>query len=138
MDNTMNLADTLFRFVGVVMLLALAGCASVIRGDQQRVRVETVCGARAVPAQCTASNDRGRWSFRAPTDLVVTRDTSALQIACSSPYFGSQILQVPSGLNMGLAGNMLAGGLLGMGVDVVTGAGLSYPQQVVVNYPGCR
>ena len=124
--------------LGVVLLLALAGCASVTRGDQQRLRVETVCASRVVPAQCTASNDRGRWSFRAPADLVVTRDASALQIACSSPYFGSQTLQVPSGLNMAMAGNVLAGGLVGMGVDVVTGAGLSYPQQVVVNYPGCR
>lgn len=124
--------------LGVVLLLALAGCASVTRGDQQRLRVETVCGSRAVPAQCTASNDRGRWQFRAPADLVVTRDSSALQIACASPYFGSQTLQVPSGLNMAVAGNVLAGGLVGVGVDVVTGAGLSYPQQVVLNYPGCR
>ena len=59
---------------GMALWLALAGCASVTRGDQQRLRVETVCGSRAVPAQCTASNDRGRWQFRAPADLVVTRD----------------------------------------------------------------
>lgn len=116
----------------------LMACASVTRGDQQRVRVEAVCGSRVVPAQCTASNDRGRWQFRAPSDLVITRDSSALVIACSSPYFGAQTLQVPPGLNMAMAGNVLAGGLVGMGVDVVTGAGLSYPQQLVLNYPGCR
>ena len=123
---------------GVIILVTLAGCASVIRGDQQRLHVETMCGSRVVPALCMAINDRGRWHFRAPADLVVIRDSSAMHISCSSPYFGSQTLQVSSSLNMTIACNLLAGGLVGMGVDVVTGAGLSYPRQVLLNYPDCR
>ena len=118
--------------------LVLAGCASITHGEQQRVRVDVACGDRAVPAQCTASNDRGRWAFEAPASLVVTRDASALRVSCSSPFFGAQRLLVPPHLSRAMAGNVLAGGLVGAGVDVFTGAGLAYPPVVVVHYPSCR
>jgi hypothetical protein len=119
-------------------VLGLTACASITHGDQQRLRVEATCGDRAVPAQCSATNDRGRWQFEAPASLVVTRDASLLRVSCSSPFFGAQTLLVPPHLSRAMAGNVLAGGLVGAGVDVVTGSGLAYPAVVMVNYPSCR
>lgn len=122
----------------VLMTTALAGCASVTHGDLQRIQVQVVCGDRAVPAQCSASNGRGHWRFEAPASLVVARDASALMVQCASPFFGAQSVTVPPGLSTAVVGNVLAGGLVGVGVDVVTGSGLAYPGLVVVNYPYCR
>jgi hypothetical protein len=100
--------------------------------------VQAACGDRVVPAQCVLSNDRGQWQLRAPSDLVLTRDASVLQVTCHSPFFGAQTVQVPPAVSVAMVGNWLAGGFLGAGVDVVTGAGLAYPHQVLVHYPACR
>lgn len=116
----------------------LGGCASITHGDLQRVTVQVQCGDRVVPAQCSASNDRGHWQFSAPASLVVNRDASVLQVACASPFFGTRTLQVSPRLTAAMAGNILAGGLVGVGVDMVTGSGLAYPPVVVVSYPSCR
>lgn len=122
--------------VGICMLLG--GCASVLYGDQQRVAVSARCGDRLVPAQCFLRNDRGHWQVQAPAQLVLQRDASVLEVACSSPFFGAQVLRVMPGADASLAGNLLVGGWVGAGVDVVTGAGLRYPAHIVVDYPSCR
>lgn len=126
------------RWVLWASLWGLAGCASVTHGDQQRLRVEARCGDRVVPAQCVLTNERSQWQVRAPADLVLARDASVLQVSCHSPFFGSQTVQVSPAVSMAMVGNVLAGGLLGAGVDVLTGAGLAYPRQVLVHYPACR
>ena len=114
--------------MGICMLLG--GCASVLYGDQQRVAVSASCGDRLVPAQCFLRNHRGHWQVQAPAQLVLQRDASVLE--------GAQVLRVMPGADASLAGNLLVGGLIGAGVDVVTGAGLRYPAHIVVDYPSCR
>ncbi len=126
------------RWLVLGSALGMTGCASVTHGDRQSLRVEATCGDRVVPAQCVVANDRGQWPLRAPADLVVIRDASVLQVSCHSPFFGSQTVQVPASVSLAMVGNWLAGGLVGAGVDVVTGAGLAYPRQVLVHYPACR
>lgn len=121
-----------------ITALALTGCASVMHGDEQRLSVEARCGHRAVPAQCTVQNSRGHWQFTAPAHLIIKRDSDALVVSCASPFFGAQTLTVPPSATLALAANALMGGVLGAGLDVMSGAGLRYPHTVVVEYPGCR
>lgn len=130
------------RLPGLALMAMLAlsqwGCASVTHGHKQLVRVQAQCGDRLLPAQCTAGNDRGHWAFAAPASLVVNRDVSALTVQCASPFFGAQSVVVSPGVSTAAVGNLLVGGLVGAGVDMVTGSGLAYPALVVVNYPACR
>lgn len=119
-------------------IIILSGCASVMHGDTQRLTVETRCGHRSVPAQCSVQNSRGHWNITAPAHLTIKKDSDPLVISCASPFFGAQTVSVTPSASMALAANALFGGLLGAGVDVMSGAGLRYPHTVIVNYPGCR
>lgn len=127
----------LFRCTAVSLGLALSACASITHGDKQRLHVEAACGPRMVPALCTVSNGKGSWQLQAPGSVVMVRDSSTASISCTSPFIGAVTVPLHPGPSMAMAGNVLLGGLVGAGVDVVTGAGLSYPARVKVMYPGC-
>lgn len=121
----------------VLVMLQLAGCAGVMHGNAQMVHVTTVCRQQVVPAACVARNDRGEWHFKTPGGIEVGKDFSNLDIACKSPYFPEVVVSVPPMVNWSVAGNVLAGGVIGAGVDVYTGAGFLYNNVVRIAYPAC-
>jgi hypothetical protein len=116
----------------------LSGCASVLHGDTQAMRVTTYCGQQTIPASCVASNSKGSWPFFSPANIVVQKDRYSLTISCKSPYFAEGVAHVPSTPNPMVAGNLVFGGLIGAGVDIVTGAGFAYNSVVNIHYPSCR
>lgn len=122
----------------LLVLSLLSGCASVMHGDAQRLGVETRCGQRSIPAQCSVQNSRGYWNITTPSQLIIKRDSDPLVISCSSPFFGAHSLVVPPSATLALVANAVFGGLLGAGFDVMSGSGLSYPHTIIVEYPGCR
>lgn len=113
----------------------LSGCASVLTGDSQDMRVTTYCGQQTIPASCVASNSKGSWPFFSPANIVVQKDRYSLTISCKSPYFAQGVAHVPSTPNPMVAGNLVFGGLIGAGVDMVTGAGFAYNSVVNIHYP---
>jgi hypothetical protein len=116
----------------------LSGCASVLHGDTQAMRVTTYCGQQTIPASCVASNSKGSWPFFSPANIVVQKDRYSLTISCKSPYFAEGVAHVPSTPHPMVAGNLVFGGLIGAGVDMVTGAGFAYNSVVNIYYPSCR
>lgn len=113
-------------------LLALTGCASVTRGTTEQISIATTpSGAQAdisgldIPTSCV-------------TPCVIQANRSA-EISISLAKEGYQPQMVPLTKEIagtgaaGFAGNVLAGGLIGMGVDAVTGAALDHkPNPVIV------
>jgi PEGA domain len=110
------------RLVGIVALAAaLGGCASVTRGTTENISItSTPAGAEAtisgldVPTACIT-----------PCAIVAKRSAD-ISITFAKPGFESEVVtltkEVPATGAAGFAGNVLAGGLIGMGVDAVTGA----------------
>jgi hypothetical protein len=125
-------------WMSVITLLILSGCASVLHGDVQQVQVTVLCKDRPLPAACAAQNAKGTWHFQAPAVIEVNKDLTSLQIACKSLYFPEITATVPSRLNLSVAGNLLVGGLVGIGVDVYRGAGFAYNPDVRIAYPACQ
>lgn len=125
-------------WISVCGLLLLSGCASVLHSDIQQVQVTLLCKERAVPAACVAQNAKGVWRFQAPAAVEVNKDLTPLNIACSSLYFPEITASVPSQLNLSMAGNLLVGGLVGVGVDVYRGTGFAYNHDVRIAYPSCQ
>jgi hypothetical protein len=121
------------RIVGVVALCAVAGgCASVTRGTTENLSiVSTPPGAEAtitgldVPTACVT-----------PCAVVVKRNAD-ISVAFQKEGYESQVVQltkeIPATGAAGFAGNVLIGGLVGMGVDAVTGAATDHkPNPVAV------
>lgn len=126
----------LWMFAGA--LVFLQGCASVLHGDEQQVRVSVVCQGQVLPAACSAQNSKGLWHFTAPGTIRVNKDFSHLQMACKSPFFPEVTAVVPSKLNVSVAGNLWVGGLVGTGVDVYRGSAFAYNPDVRIHFPSCR
>jgi hypothetical protein len=121
------------RLVGIVAIAAaLGGCASVTRGTTENISItSTPSGVEAtvsgldVPTACIT-----------PCAIVAKRSAD-ISISFAKPGFETEVVtltkEVPATGAAGFAGNVLAGGLIGMGVDAATGAALDHkPNPVIV------
>ncbi len=110
--------------------LAVAGCATVTRGTTEAMTVSSEpAGAEAVSSTgllCPATPCT--WEISRKTDFAVTFKKAGYkteQVQVGTKIAGSGAA--------GFAGNVLIGGLVGMGVDAATGATLEhYPNPVFV------
>lgn len=124
-------------FTCTVLASLLTGCASLLSEEVQELRVNLLCRQRPVAVSCTASNDLGRWQFSSPGKVLVLNDTSMLDITCkgnSTPRFTVSVPPMPSWT---MAGNLLAGGLVGAAVDAYSGVGMKYPETIDISNPAC-
>jgi hypothetical protein len=121
------------RILGVVALAAaLGGCASVTRGTTENISISsTPSGAEAtitgleVPTACIT-----------PCAIVAKRNAD-LSVSFAKQGYEPEVVQltkeIPGTGAAGFAGNILAGGLIGMGVDAATGAAQDHkPNPVIV------
>jgi len=121
------------RILGVLAACAmLGGCASVARGTTETISVEsTPPGAEAIisgldnPMTCVT-----------PCAVVAKRNADisvTVQKTGYEPQVVQLIKEIPPAGAAGFAGNVLLGGLVGMGVDAVTGAATDHkPNPVIV------
>lgn len=124
----------------VVILCAflLVGCATITKGTSQTVAVDTP----GVPgAFCTIQTQSGPQVVTTPGNIVLAKGSSALPIQCTKECYvvGSSI--IPSGTETMTAGNVVFGGIVGLGVDAASGAMNKYPDIVTVAMtpdPACR
>jgi hypothetical protein len=121
------------RILGIVAIAAtLGGCASITRGTTENISIaSTPAGAEAtisgldVPTACVT-----------PCAIVAKRSAD-ISISFAKPGFKTEVVtltkEVPATGAAGFAGNVIAGGLIGMGVDAATGAALDHkPNPVIV------
>lgn len=132
------MTQRLFSFALIVLLAALAGCASVSDTPvEQQVLVVPTCHGQTVQARCTLTNSKGVWQLNAPGSVVVQRDMFSLQVMCRAPFFGNGAAEMWSAPNSKMFGNVFLGGVLGAGVDAATGSGLGYANTVHVPIRKC-
>jgi hypothetical protein len=121
------------RLVGIAALsVMLGGCASVTRGTTENISisstpsgVEAVVSGMDVPTTCTT-----------PCSVVVKRNAD-ISITFQKDGYEPQIVpltkDIPTAGAAGFAGNLLLGGVVGMGVDAATGAATDHkPNPVIV------
>jgi hypothetical protein len=116
----------------VALVAALGGCASVTRGTTENISISsTPSGAEAtitgldVPTACVT-----------PCAIVAKRNAD-ITVSFAKEGYEPEVVQltkeVPATGAAGFAGNIVAGGLVGMGVDAVTGAAQDHkPNPVIV------
>lgn len=121
------------RILASASLIALGGCATVIKGTTQDIAVET----NPPGASCTVSRNGAQIAILSatPGKVQVSRDKSPLMVSCTkAPEAATPVNQtVESKFNGATFGNILAGGVIGVVVDASTGANYTYPEQVMVS-----
>jgi len=117
-------------------LLGLASCASIVNGTNQSLSVMTVSnGAPIVNANCELDSGRGTWFVNTPGSVVVHRGYSALMVKCSKSGYQDASEKVKSSTSAMELGNAAFGlsSVIGVGVDVTTGAAYTYPNLITVS-----
>ena len=116
--------------IALISFLSITNCASITKGSTQIITIET---PNCIGASCKITNNEGTYYVsRTPATIVVNRDNSQLQINCS--YGDKEVRMSDESSVEGMAfGNILIGGIIGGGVDMVTGAAYEYPQ--IISHP---
>ncbi len=119
------------RIVATVALAALCGaCATITRGTTSQVQIQSN------PSGAEARTSMGHLCTTPCTLQFARRDEFVVTI--SKPGYHTEEIPVTTRVAgagaAGAAGNVLVGGLVGLTVDVATGAPLEhYPNPIVVN-----
>jgi len=109
-----------FKFIVVAAAaISLGACASVTRGTTDVFVVETTPSGAQVKTTNQFACDSTPCSFKMPRK-------SEFQVTVSKPGYKTTTHQVTNKVSgagsAGMAGNVLVGGLIGVGVDAYTGA----------------
>lgn len=129
----------MFRtFTAVLCAVALLpGCASIVSPGARQINVQS----EPAGASCDVRRDEATLGTVAPTPgtTTVSRSSRPLQITCrrAEAPAGAPAGQatVTPELNPWIFGNILFGGLIGLVVDISTGAAARYPESVTVAMP---
>jgi hypothetical protein len=118
--------------LAAVLALPCVGCASVVRGTTENISIATT------PAGATAEISGLEIPTACVTPCVVQAKRNAdITVSINKEGYEPQVIpltkEVPGTAAAGFAGNLLAGGLIGMGVDAATGAAQDHkPNPVIV------
>jgi len=115
------------------LVLSITACASVMEGGDQVVNIQTTGCEDYGTIQCTVVNDDGSSVITAPASVSVEKDKDEMTVTCVSKdglARGQKIVE--SSYEAMNAGNLLLGGIIGVGVDAATGAMWKYPSSVIV------
>jgi len=118
--------------LAAAVALPCVGCASVTRGTTENISIATT------PSGATAEISGLEIPTACVTPCVVQAKRNAdITVSINKEGYEPQIIpltkEVPGSGAAGFAGNLLAGGLIGMGVDAATGAAQDHkPNPVIV------
>jgi hypothetical protein len=131
LDDAAGLGDFSIRITSIALLaaLALAGCATITKGTSQIVAIDTP----GVPgSMCTITTQSGPQGVTTPGTITLAKGSSPLPISCMKECYLTGQSIIPSNVEAMAAGNVIFGGVIGLGVDAVSGAINKYPDMVTV------
>jgi PEGA domain-containing protein len=91
----------------------LPGCATIVHGTRQKVSVTTN------PPGASVSD--GMTTLQTPATFNLERDRDYI-LTITKPGYDTETVRVTHVISGAVAGNILAGGLIGWGVDAISGA----------------
>lgn len=126
---------TIIFAVGV----SVGGCATITKGTTQAVAVST---PGAPGATCTlTSGGIGSKTLTTPATIVLDKSQDNIQVVCRKECYQDAVGIIASHTEAMAAGNIIAGGVIGLGVDAASGAMNTYNadnQFAMVPVHGCR
>jgi hypothetical protein len=106
--------------ITLAAVLALTACASIIKGTDQDVVINTP-GAEG--AQCELTSKRiGTVMVTTPATVNLKRSKHDIAVTCRKQCYQTTTGSMHSGVEGWTIGNILLGGVIGLGIDAWTGA----------------
>mgnify|MGYP001599623528 CR=1 FL=1 len=99
--------------------MSLGGCATITRGKTDSVSVTSV---PVDGAKCSLKNGVGEWYLTTPGSADVHKSKTDLQIDCTRDGYEPAHVTMQSHFEGMTAGNLIIGGVIGIGIDAASGA----------------
>jgi len=109
--------------------VAMSGCASIVKGSSQTIAITS---PPTTGATCTLSSSQGNWQMITPGSVTVERSKNDMQVRCVKQGWQDGFGMIPSNFEGWTVGNLVFGGVIGIGVDAATGAMNEYPNSFQV------
>ena len=123
--------------VGVILLLVLSSCATVVSGDSKDIIVNTDPSGATVSVMKPSFDmvDVFVTSNKTPTVLHLKRGNGAFRPAqyllmFEKDGYMTDTIELNAGLNGIYLGNLIIGGPLGLLIDPITGAAWNLPDRI--------
>ncbi len=114
---------------GMIAIL-LSGCSTIVKGTQQQVSVAT---PGVQDAMCTLSSPAiGTRTVQTPGNIVLPKSKHDVAVNCVKQCYTSGVGVLASETEIMTAGNILFGGLIGLGIDAASGAMNKYQPGVEI------
>jgi hypothetical protein len=131
----------ILAFSAIIIGLAVAtgGCATITRGTTQVVAINTP-GAPGATCSLTSASIGGQ-TVVTPAVATLQKGRDNVSVHCTKECHQDGAGIIPSTMEGMAAGNIVLGGVIGLGVDAASGAMNSYAPEVQVMMPpipGCR
>jgi hypothetical protein len=125
--------------VVVFFAIFISACATLTKGTTQPV----VLATPGVPgAQCTLNSPSiGKKVVTTPASIVLDKSQNSITVVCKKQCYQDGTGIISSNTETMAAGNILAGGVIGLGIDAASGAMNKYNsdnQIAMVPIPGCK
>lgn len=113
------------------MALAVSGCATVIAGTSQDIRIVS----DPPGAECQVTRDEVALAVvTTPGTVNVPRSKRDIMTICRKEGLADTTEMIPSKIHGGTIGNVIAGGLIGVAVDAASGANNEYRRVTFVAF----
>jgi hypothetical protein len=123
----------------ILSSILIGGCATITRGSMQSVSINT---PNVVGAVCTLSSPSiGNKTITAPNTISIEKASYNIDVHCKKECYEDGVGVIATSVEVMTAGNILVGGVVGVGVDALSGAINKYePEATIVMQPikGCR
>ena len=125
--------------LSVCALVMMTGCATIVKGTTQVVAIETP----GVPgAQCELRSEGiGTQTVTTPATLELEKSQHSISVNCRKRCYQDGVGMIPSYTEGMAAGNVIIGGVIGLGVDAATGAMNKYADRtsiLMIPVQGCH
>ena len=122
----------------VLVFVILGGCATITKGRDQRVAINTP-GVQGAVCELT-SEGIGTYTVLTPNNIELPKSRRNIDVMCRKECFEDTGGVINSSLVGAFAGNIILGGVIGIGVDAMSGAMNEYDPSITVYMkpiPGC-
>ena len=121
------------RFLALaVLIVATTGCSTITQDSSQSLALTSSYQGQPVEADCKLSNDKGQWTSKAPSNVMVRKSNEDLDVTCKKEGVPDGLLKAVSRAAGSMWGNIIFGGGVGAIIDHNKGTGYDYPNQLPV------
>ena len=105
--------------------VSLSGCGTITQGTSQNIVINS--SPPGGHCELNRSGEHVASLYSTPGSVIVDKSRKDIVVTCDKPGYQTASVNLESDPSLGLFGNAIIGGAIGVGIDYATGAANKYP-----------